>query len=153
MPKIEGYTGPKHLVYQVDEKSDKVIFADREKALYVAQLWQALTFHTWAEFRAKVPSGRMDDFLEHFADEFDAEGNPVDSFPTGDEPFGPHFVDGYPEWLAESMFSLLPEDVIDKYVLPAPFCSGHVPAGAAQNIVAELREQGCTVEPSPVFLI
>ena len=153
MSSTEKYSGPKDLVYQVEQDKDRVIFTDRETALYVAQLWKAESSKTWAEFRAMLPTGGLDEFLEYFADEYDDDCNPVDNFPTGDEPFGPHFKEGFPEWLADSMLSWLPKDLIEKYGRHEPYGITSFAADSAGDIIAELRKRGCTVEPSPVFLI
>jgi hypothetical protein len=56
MPSTEGYTGPTDLVYNVGD-GDNVVFADRDTALCVAHLYDALNSKTWAEFRVKLPEG------------------------------------------------------------------------------------------------
>lgn len=151
MSSAENYSGPTDLVYQVDDY--KLIVADRRNAVYTAQLWHALTSKTWAEFRAKLPEGGLDEFLELFAEERDDDGTPIDTFPKGDEPFGPFVAEDFPEWLAQSMLAWLPTEVADNYVQHEVGTDGYIPAAAADDVLAALRAQGCTVEPSPVFLI
>jgi hypothetical protein len=38
MPHTKRYDGPKDLVYHVNEEMERVVFADRETALYVSDL-------------------------------------------------------------------------------------------------------------------
>jgi hypothetical protein len=76
------------LVYKVNKETDNGVFADRDRALYVAQLYDALCPGTWAEFRSSLPEGGWEEFLERFgAYENDGDsGEPVDDYPRGNEP-------------------------------------------------------------------
>ena len=104
------------LVYQADDEGWNVVFAERDKALYVDRLYDALGSRTWGEFRASLPEGGWEEFLERFGGEYDADGNLVDDFPTGSEPFeGDYQRTGYPEWLANTELKWFPKDLIEKY--------------------------------------
>ncbi len=146
-----GYTGPRDLIFEIRDGS--LIIADRGHAMYAAQLWDALASKTWAGFWAKLPSGGLEEFLELFAKERGGDGDPVDSCPTGDEPFDSFAQDDYPEWLARSMFSWLPEDLIEGYAMPEVGSDGYFPADAAEELFDALRARGCVIEPSAFFLI
>lgn len=158
MGNTAGYTGPVDLVYQVNEDSGGVVFADREKALYVAQIYEALDSKTWGEFRAKLPAGGWQEFVEHWSGE-DEEGNLVDDFPDGSAPFdGCYMETGYPEWLANTAVYWFPKDLVEKYGgwvdhNMASDDSLWLPGDQAEEIADDLRALGCTVEPSPVDLI
>lgn len=152
LPTGDVYDGPKDLVYQILENEWRLVIADREKALYTAQLGEALMSETWAEFRAKLPPGGLEEFLERYAQERDERGDPVDTFPTGDEPYSSHHEDGYPEWLGQSMFEWLPRGFLDRYREPEPFTDGCIPPEVAPEALATLRALGCRVEPSPVWI-
>jgi hypothetical protein len=75
------------LIYSSDDEGANVVFADRAKAFYVAQLYEALGSRTWGEFRTNLPQGGWEEFLERSGAESDDDGNLVDEFPTGDESF------------------------------------------------------------------
>jgi hypothetical protein len=159
MPGTEEYKRPKDLVYRANSDIGSVVFADRETALYAAQIYDALTSETWAKFRATLPEGGWGEYLQRWGAQ-DDEGNPVDDFPTGDERFdGDRGETGYPEWLASTMLSWFPDDLIEKYggSALAPGFDGewslYLPFEAAEEIATDLRARGCTVEPSPVDLI
>src|ERR1700730_16868169 len=103
------------IVYKADEEGRNVVFAEREKALYVSQLYDALCSSTWSAFRTSLPRGGWEEFLERFGGEYDDDGNPVDDFPTGSEPFDIDYQQtGYPEWLANTEVDWFPEDLIEK---------------------------------------
>ena len=149
------------IVYKVKD-GEEVIFAERDKALYVAQLYEALRSSTWAEFRSSLPEGGWEEFLEKFGAYInDSEsGEPVDDYPRGSEPFNymRYFQTGYPEWLANTELDWFPDDLIEKYGgwvghNMASDDSLFLPAEAAEELVEELRARGHTVEPSPVDLI
>ena len=147
------------LVYKVDDENGNVVFAAREKALHVAQTYNALeNSKSWAEFRAQLPRGGWEEFLVRRADR-DDDDNPVDNFPTGCEPFDATIIEtGHPEWLANTAISWFPTDLIKKYNgkvehSPASDDSLYLPADKAQEIAADLRVLGHAVEPSPVDLI
>jgi hypothetical protein len=147
------------LVYSINEEISNVVFAERNRALYVDQLYDALTSRTWDEFRASLPEGGWEEFLERFGGEYDADDNLVDDFPTGSEPFDNDYQQtGYPDWLANIELDWFPEDLIEKYGgqvehSMASDDSLHLPAEKAEEIAADLRERGHTVEPSPIDLI
>lgn len=152
------YTGPTDVVYAVNEYGDAV-FAERRKALYVAQLYKALQSETWAEFRATLPEGAWEDYLDRFG-EYDDDGDLVDNFPSGHEKFdGWDGETGYPEWLAASMLGWFPDHLISKFngqIVPPNFdgeSSLSLPGDRVEEIASELRAMGCKVEPSPVDLI
>ena len=159
MSKMESYTGPTDLVYGIGPSGEDVIYADRETALYVAELYEALMSRTWGDFRDAAPPGAWEEFMEKRGCDYDNDGNPIDDFPTGAEPFGAYIETGYPEWLAASMLSWFPQDLIDKYggSVASPSFDGAfslvLPSEVAEDIAVDLRTRGCTVEPSPVVLI
>ena len=147
------------LVYSVDDEGSNVVFAERDKAMYVDQLCDALGSRTWGEFRASLPPGGWEEFLEKFGGEYDADDNLVDTFPTGSEPFNNDYQQtGYPEWLANTELDWFPEDLIEKYGgcvehSMASDDSLYLPAAKADEIAADLRARGHTVESCPVDLI
>jgi hypothetical protein len=90
-------------------KLQRRVRRERRVALYVAQLYDALRSNTWAEFRASLPAGGWEEFVEKFGDSDD----PVDDFPTGSEPFDRDYMQtGYPEWLANTEIRWFPNDLI-----------------------------------------
>jgi hypothetical protein len=97
-------------------------------------------------------------FLERFGGEYD-DGNLVDDFPTGSEPFeGDYQQTGYPEWLANTELRWFPKDLIEKYgglVMPsmASDDSLYLPAEKAEEIADELRRRGHKVERTEMDLI
>jgi hypothetical protein len=147
------------LVYSVDDEGWNVVFAEYDKAMYVDQLYDALGSRTWGDFRASLPEGGWEEFLGKFGGEYDADDNLVNNFPTGSEPFvGDYRQTCYPEWLANTELDWFPKDLIEKYGgcvehSMASDDSLYLPAEKAEEIAADLRARGHTVEPSPVNLI
>jgi hypothetical protein len=97
--------------------------------------------------------GGWEEFMEREGCEHDDEGNSIDEFPTGDEPFGDYITTGYPEWLAESMLSWFPKDLIKKYgsVEPPGFDSDetlYLPPEAAEDVAANCEHEGAPSNPS-----
>lgn len=148
------------IVYGIDDYGN-LVFAERELALYVAQLYDALlNSATWGEFREKLPEGGWEEFLEKYGSYDEDSDQPRDDFPCGSEPFehSRYIETGYPDWLANTMLKWFPEDLIDKYGgytqhSMASDDSLYLPEEKAEEIAADLRARGHTVEPSPVNLI
>lgn len=145
------------LVYKVSEEGE-LVFAERESALYAAQLYDALlNSATWSEFRSKLPAGGWEEFVEKWGSR-DDDDNSIDDFPKGDEPFDDHFIEtGYPEWLANTAIQWFPRDLVEKYGgyvehSIASDSSLYLPDDKAEDIAADLRLRGHSVEPSPVDL-
>ena len=146
------------LLYKVGD-SGNVVFAERDRALYAAQLYEALTAETWGEFREKLPEGGWEEFLEKFGGDYEDSGEPVDNFPQGGEPFhGSRYSEtGYPEWLAATELQWFPENLVEQFDGFLEFgldnSSLYLPGEKAEEIADALRALGHTVEPSPVDII
>ena len=141
------------ILYNTSEPSQGVVFAEKERATAVAQIWSALnTAKTWGEFKAKMPVDEFRDMAENQdwgPEEFDEEA----PFEKDDVP---GFSDGdYPEWLQATMLDWFPEELIEKYgptvnsVLNGPFLQ--LPTEKTEEIAADLRLLGYTVTKSDLY--
>ncbi len=130
---------------------DSVVFAERSRAERVAQIRAALeNSATWGEFRRALPEGEWEDIFQDYYD--DAE----EKSPDDDKPFDsddvPGYAEGdYPEWLQQVQLDWFPPELIAKFggdvgstVLSGPVLD--LPADRAEEIAAELRAMGHTVE-------
>lgn len=136
------------IVYRVGgDGYDGALFAERSAAERVAQILTALReSSTWGEFRAKLPDGEWEDYLQYC---FEGDG------PADDARFHrdmvPGYIDGdYPEWLRGSAVEWFPPGLIEKYggSVDSTVLNGEaldLPAGAADEIAADLRAIGHTV--------
>jgi hypothetical protein len=131
--------------------TDSVVFAERRRAERVAQIRAALeNSATWGEFRRALPEGEWDDIFQDHYDDAEEES------PDDDKPFHsddvPGYAEGdYPEWLQQVQLDWFPPELIAKYggdvgstVLSGPVLD--LPAERAEEIAAELRAMGHTVE-------
>lgn len=130
-----------------------VVFAPRERAEYVAQIYTALReSSTWGEFRRKLPKGEWERYIEVVYE-------PV---PEKDWSFKPDDVPGhadgdYPPWLAQEQLRWFPQELISKYdgeigtsVLNGP--SLNLPAENADQIADALRAMGYSVDETNLVL-
>ncbi len=136
------------IVYRIG--GDSVVFAERRRAEYVAQIWKALQeSNTWGELRHNLPDGEWQDYFQPHFDDYEEE------VPADDEPFvsadAPRHEDGdYPPWLAQEQLDWFPPELIAKYsgnvtssVLNGEFLD--LPADKADEIANDLRTIGHTV--------
>lgn len=136
------------IVYRI--RGDSVVFAERWRAEYVAEIWKALQeSNTWGELRRKLPDGEWQDYFQPHFDDYEEE------LPADDEPFtsadAPRHEDGdYPPWLAQEQLDWFPPELIKKYggdvtssVLNGEFLD--LPADKADQIANDLRAIGHTV--------
>lgn len=137
-----------NIVYRVGgDGFDSVLFAERGRAEYVAQIRQALAqSRTWGEFQSSLPEGEWE---KTFVDSLGGTPESDEIF-TADQ--APGHADGdFPEWLRQSQLEWFPNDLIEKFggevsmsVLNGPMLD--LPAGSAEEIADELRRRGHVVE-------
>lgn len=144
------------IVYQIIEGSygpGNVVFAERGRAQYVADIWKALQeSNTWGELRRNLPDGEWEDHFQPHFDDYEEE------VPADDELFdaedAPGRADGdYPPWLAQEQLEWFPPELIEKYGgdVGTSVLNGEVldlPADKAEQIADDLRAMGHTVEPT-----
>jgi hypothetical protein len=137
------------IVYRIDGGS--VVFAERNRAAYVAQIRKALEdSKTWGELRRNLPDGEWEDYLQPHFEDYEEE------VPADDEPFqsadAPGHGDGdCPAWLAQEQLDSFPPELIKKYdggvgpsVLNGEFLD--LPSDKAEHIAEDLRAMGHTVD-------
>jgi hypothetical protein len=138
------------IVYTVSDQSNYALFAERDTAKRAAQIWRAvMRSTTWGEFKKTMPVDLWEDVVEPLGEDVPSDNAP---FSSDDVPGWGN--DGYypGPWLPEAAVDWFPEDLIDKYgvaVLATP--NGlelWVPTEAADQVAAELRARGHTVEKS-----
>ncbi len=139
------------IVYRIN--SGDVVFAERNRAAYVAHIWKALEeSETWGELRRNLPNGEWEEYFQPHFEEHEEE------IPDDDVPFeaadAPGHGDGdYPAWLAQEQLEWFPPELIKKYggdvaqtALNGAFLE--LPADKAEQIAEDLRAMGHTVEPT-----
>jgi hypothetical protein len=132
-----------------------VLFAERDLARRVAQIWRAVEESTtWGEFRAAMPATDWEHLVELWEGWYE-DDIPI---PPDDTPFTPDDVswgdDGYyhiSPWLPEVERKWFPEDLIDKYGGHVEWANAnydqlYLPGEAADEIAEELRARGHQVE-------
>lgn len=139
------------IVYRIGPES--VVFAERWRAEYVAQICEALTeSSTWGELRRNLPDGEWEEYFQPHFEDYDE--NP----PADDEPFeysdAPGSGDGdYPPWLAQEQLDWFPQELITKHFgnVGTSVLNGEVlnlPASKAEQIADDLQAMGHTVNPT-----
>jgi hypothetical protein len=134
------------LVYRhISHKIDLLIFAQKERAFHVHQIWQAIKqAQTWAQFAFLLPAGEWQRLLKMMEDE-----------PAGGEEFSaaalPGFSDGdYPPWLQTEVASCVPAELCAKYGQKRDSCVNgpywDIPAQNEAALVTSLQGLGYSIE-------
>ena len=130
-----------------------VVFAPRDRAEYVAQIYTALSDSgTWGEFKKNLPEGEWE---RYFTEVLDESPDDEQAFDADDVPGHP---DGdYPPWLAQEQLEWFPSELIAKHdgdvgltVWNGP--SLNLPADNAEAIADDLTAMGHTVEETDLVL-
>jgi hypothetical protein len=115
------------LYYREAPHDSYLVFAPRERALFVDQLHRAIKESTtWGEFRKRMPAGEYQRLYEDiFSSDPDviAEGEDARE-PADKEPFTsdcvPGYSDGdYPPWLAQEQDLYLPSELLREFATRA----------------------------------
>ena len=136
------------LCYRVSPANDGLVFAEPERAEYIAGIHDALqNAKTWGEFKAKLDPEEYEQILFSF-DEND-EPRPKNSDPF-DASSVPGYCDGdYPDWLQQDMDYWLPEDILEKYATnEVTMLNGnyyHIDEGHEEAICRDLKALGFEV--------
>jgi hypothetical protein len=103
------------LYYRESPANGGLVFAEPERAEYIARVHDAITeSKTWGEFRKRMPKA---EYTKVMGWKFDEDGirrpKSTDSFSMDDMP---EYSDGdYPDWLQQEMDVLLPDEILGKY--------------------------------------
>ncbi len=126
---------------------DCVVFAPRERAEYVAQIYAALRdSDTWGQFKRNLPEGEWDGYFQAVFDE------PPDDDQAFEADDVPGHADGdYPPWLAQEQLRWFPPELIGKHdgevgLTVFNGTSLNLPADGTQAIADDLRAMGHTVD-------
>lgn len=133
------------LLYRLVPHNGGAVFAEEERALYIANIHQAIsTARTWGEFRSRIPNSEYKEIMTRLlGDEEDqTEPNPSDEFSSS----GITDEGDYPDWLQPEMNYLIPRDVLGKFGTRAnTFLNGsywHIPEENMEPMANALRERG-----------
>ena len=134
------------LLYRVVPHNGGVVFAEPERAEFVASLHRAIEkSRTWGQFRKAVPAAEYSDIVRR---SFDDMGEPR---PRSSDPFHGEQIAGwsdgdYPPWLQSEMDLLLPKDVLEDHGdREDTFLNGSfwmIPSENLEAICADLKALG-----------
>ena len=140
------------LFYRVSPANGGLVFAERSRAEFVAQIHRAFEdSRIWDDFRKAMPPDEYASLLQ----QFDELGDPR---PLADDEFevtsvGAYCDGDYPPWLQAEMGRLLPEEVLREFGrVEVTAINGnywHIEPGVVAPLVRRLRELGFRVEHAP----
>lgn len=131
------------LVYTESPANGGIVFADPERAAYVANLHHAIeTARTWGEFRSLIPVSEYESLMEVWDEAGD--DRPMESEVFSSEQV-PGYCDGdYPPWLQQEMGNVVPTEILDEFAsTTSTMLNGnywHIDPSHLGRMVERLRE-------------
>lgn len=144
---------PRKLFYRVVPHNGGLVFAEPERAEYIAQIHAAIkSSKTWGAFLGNVPADEAHDVLRTICDAL-GEQRPGDNGPFSGEAV-PGWSDGeYPPWLQQELDGVLPRDVLSAFAKrTATAVNGyywHIPQERLSEVVTALQNLGFTLVHRP----
>jgi hypothetical protein len=136
------------LYYRVSPANSGLVFAEPERARYIARVHHALGSKTWGEFKMKLPSEECDRIISMM---FDGEEErwPHYSAPFSSDDVPGHCDGDYPDWLQAEMDSCVPDEILEQYaehvgtMLNGPYYD--IDVTHEEDICRDLRARGFNV--------
>ena len=141
---------PRRLLYRVVPHNGGVVFADPERAEYIAAIHKAIdTSETWGQFGSQMPPVEFEELLASAFDD-QGEARPEDSEQFSGEAL-PGWVDGdYPAWLQKEQGEVLPQIILETFAKRTPTSLNgsywHIPEESVGDVCKALRALGFSVE-------
>ena len=144
---------PRCLVYRVVPHNGGIVFAEPERAEYIARIHEAFrTAKTWEDLRRELPP-------EVYSEILIAANGRSELLPVCDEfIFEPECIPGwsdgeYPAWLQQEMQDVLPKQILSTYGKQVSTSVNgtywNIPEAERENVVGSLTELGFKLEYLP----
>ena len=137
------------LLYRVVPHNGGVVFADPERAAYIAKIHEAInSSRTWGDFKAAMPPEEYFDIVSAYEDQDEAIPDPSMAFSSENVP---GWSDGdYPPWLQKEMETILPKSILEQFgERQSTFLNGDfwlIPENNMADVCAALEAQGWQLE-------
>lgn len=102
------------LLYRVVPHNGGVVFAEPDRAKFIAKIHEAINSSTtWGEFRSVMPAIEYANIVRAFDDQSESRPKKTDTF-SGESVLG--WSDGdYPPWLQKEMGHILPRSILEQF--------------------------------------